>query len=269
MRNFFYRIALHFNATFPFLYSLTDILKLNIVRALYDYLIDLKAYNRLQSNVFPASFSESYPQLYDRYRDSGSLPKHYFYQDLWAAKKVYSFQVDQHFDIGSRLDGFISHCLVFTQVTMLDVRPLKHRVERLNFIQTNATNMRDIKDNSINSLSTLHAVEHFGLGRYGDPIDDKGYLKAISELKRILAYGGNLLFSVPIGRQRLMFNAHRVFNPEYIVELFTNGNKLKLIEFSIIDDNDCYVENADLRDYVDSDYCCGLFHFRKCTELNK
>lgn len=264
MNVFTYRIALHLNGTFPFLYPFIKILKLNPFRALYDYYSDLNAYNKCNSDLFPASFRESYPQLYDRYDNSGNLPKHYFYQDLWAARKVYSFQVDQHFDIGSRVDGFISHCLVFTQVTMIDIRPLNHNVEKLNFIQTNATNMLEIKDNSINSLSTLHAVEHFGLGRYGDPIDDKGYLKAMNELKRVLSYGGNLLFSVPVGRQRLMFNAHRIFDPRYIIEVFLSGtNSLQLVEFSVIDDRDLYIENANPEKYVSSDYSCGLFHFRK------
>lgn len=263
-RNFFYRVALHVYALFPFLLDFVKSKNINPCRAFYDYYKDLKTYNQSGSKLFPASFSDSFPQLYDRYQNSGSLPKHYFYQDLWAARKVYYFQTDNHFDIGSRLDGFISHCLVFTKVTMLDIRPLKYDIENLNFIQANAMDMKNIESNSISSLSTLHAVEHFGLGRYGDPIDDKGYLKAINELKRVLAYGGNLLFSVPIGRQRLMFNAHRVFNPMYISELFSSGiNSLQLVEFSVINDNNEYIENTVFEKYIDSDYSCGLFHFRK------
>ena len=69
-------------------------------------------------------------------------------------------------------------------------------------------------DGSLESLSTLHAVEHFGLGRYGDPIHPDGWRRAAEALARVLAPGGRLYFSVPIGRERLVFNAHRVFSPE-------------------------------------------------------
>ncbi len=33
----------------------------------------------------------------------------------------------------------------------------------------------------------MHVVEHVGLGRYGDPLDPDGDLKAIAELKRVTA----------------------------------------------------------------------------------
>jgi hypothetical protein len=36
----------------------------------------------------------------------------------------------------------------------------------------------------------MHVVEHIGLGRYGEPMDEQGDLKAIEELKRVLAPGG-------------------------------------------------------------------------------
>lgn len=264
IKNLLFRVALHLNAIFPFFYGILRFLKFNPIDAIYKYLKDLKNYSQYKNDIFPATFKDSYPHLYDRYENSGSFPRHYFYQDLWAAKKIYSFQVDNHFDIGSRVDGFIAHCLVFTKVTMLDIRPLVHNISNLAFQQANAMNMELIENNSIKSLSSLHAVEHFGLGRYGDPIDPEGYLKAINEMKRVLADNGNLIFAVPIGRQRLMFNAHRVFNPLYIKDLFTSGeNALSLIDFSAIDDDNVFIKNAKMEDYVNSDYSCGLFHFQK------
>ena len=47
-----------------------------------------------------------------------------------------------------------------------------------------------IKNDSIDSLSCIYALEHYGLGRYGDPIDPDGWLKGLIEMQRILTRGG-------------------------------------------------------------------------------
>lgn len=186
--------------------------------------------------------------------------RHYFLQDMWAAKKVYVSKVSRHYDVGSRLDGFIAQCLVFTEVVMLDVRPLALELSGVSFQQVDCTAMTDIADASIPSLSSLHAVEHIGLGRYGDRVDPHGYLKAIKELKRVVSQGGNLLFSVPVGRQRLEFNAHRVFDPAALVDLFDGFD---LVDFAYIDDREHLHEGASPQDARDLEYGCGLYHFSK------
>jgi hypothetical protein len=109
----------------------------------------------------------------------------------------------------------------------------------------------------------MHTVEHIGLGRYGDPLDPDGDLKAIKELIRVLAIGGNLLFVVPVGKSRVIYNAHRIYSYNQICEYFRD---LKLIEFMLIPDN--AVENGIIytasRDAVASqDYGCGCFWFQK------
>src|SRR5262249_4553832 len=89
-------------------------------------------------------------------------------------------------------------------------------------------------DDSVSSLSCMHAVEHIGLGRYGDRLDVDGDLKAMSELKRVLSPGGSLLFVVPVGKPRIMFNRHRIYAHEQIVEHF---HGLGLREFAATPDN--------------------------------
>lgn len=254
------------NGLFPFLYPLLHIFKnFNFLRGPIAYFQDLQRYKELNQKVkSPFSFQlwDSYPIYFDRYEEAGEIPRHYFHLDLWAAKKVYRSGVKTHYDIGSRLDSFISHCLVFCKVIMLDIRPLAYEVPHLDFIQSDCMNMKNIASNSLESLSTLHAFEHFGLGRYGDPIDPLGYQKAINEVKRVIKPGGNVYFATPIGRQRLEFNAHRIFDPRYIVELFKG---LELIEFSAVDDQNKFIENANMLDFVNAEYSCGLFHFQKKT----
>jgi Caenorhabditis protein of unknown function, DUF268. len=109
----------------------------------------------------------------------------------------------------------------------------------------------------------MHVIEHIGLGRYGDPLDPDGDLKAISELQRVLAPEGDLLFVVPIGKPMIVFNAHRIYSYEQIAEYFS-GFELK--EFALIPDNpsegglihDATKEQADSQTYG-----CGCFWFKK------
>ncbi len=54
---------------------------------------------------------------------------HYFHQDLWAAKKIFKRRPMTHVDIGSRVDGFVAHLLVFMPVTAVDIRYLDSNIE--------------------------------------------------------------------------------------------------------------------------------------------
>lgn len=267
MKNKIGRFALRIgNAFFPFAYSILKFIGKGLLfRGGYAYIKNIMVYRRAvraAGRDFGFGFKgiNMYPCLYDRFEQAGGVPKHYFYQDVWAARKVAKSRVDVHYDIGSRLDGFIAHCLSFCSVVMLDVRPLTINIDGLKFIQTNCMKMENISTCEIASLSSLHAIEHFGLGRYGDPIDINGHIKAIDELKRVIAVGGDLYFSVPIGKERLEFDAHRIFNPNTIIALFTG---LELIEFSVVDDCNKFHENANPSMYENANYSCGLFHFRK------
>jgi len=104
--------------------------------------------------------------------------------------------------------------------------------------QANLTSL-PFENNSIESLSCMHTVEHIGLGRYGDKLDPNGDLKAIKELKRVLSVNGNLLFVVPIGKPKIMFNAHRIYSYNQIINYF---NELKLKEFSLVTDSGKFIQ---------------------------
>ena len=79
----------------------------------------------------------------------------------------------------------------------------------------------------------MHVVEHIGLGRYGDPLDATGDLKAMKELARVVAPGGTLLLVCPVGRPRVVFNAHRIYSVEQISASFP---EFALAEFALISD---------------------------------
>lgn len=113
-------------------------------------------------------------------------------------------------------------------------------------------------DGTVSSLSCLHVIEHIGLGRYGDPMDADGSLRACAELQRVLAPDGRLYLSVPVGRERVCFNAHRVFSPQSIVDSLPS---LQLLGFSLIRDDAVFVVDASFAMAREQEYGCGLFEF--------
>ena len=263
MRKIIRFLGLQINGLFPWLYPFIDQVSkpIFLLGPLY-FFLDFFKYSKLAhgKNVFMPKILDFYPIYFDRFAEAGIVPKHYFFQDIWASRIIFELGVKKHYDVGSRLDGFISHCLSFCEVTMLDVRPLPITVSGLTFLQTDCTKMTKLKSGSLSSISSLHAIEHFGLGRYGAPIDPDGYRKAISEIQRVVKSNGDIIFACPIGRERLEFNAHRVFNPKSIMTLF---KQCKLIEFSAVDDNNRFINNADIKAFDKAEFSCGLFHFKK------
>lgn len=160
-----------------------------------------------------------YPQLKDKIATT-PLDPIYFYQDTWAAQKIFALKPAHHYDIGSSAKT-IALISQFVPTTMIDIRPLDLKLDNLYFKKGSILNL-PFEDNSIKSISSLCVVEHIGLGRYGDPIDVFGSEKAIKELIRVTSPGGSILFSVPVGNaNKVFFNAHRVFEREYIISLFS------------------------------------------------
>lgn len=221
------------------------------------YIWDMCKYSRMDG-AEPIRLRNTYPCLFDR-TSKTSVDSHYFYQHVWAFEKICNLKPEFHVDVGSSAD-FVGLLSVVTNVHFVDIRPLD--VSNMPNIESVKGSILDLpyEDNSLESISSLHVAEHIGLGRYGDSLDPLGTRKAAAELSRCLARGGNLFFSVPVGKPRLCFNAHRVHLPEQVLRYFKG---LELVEFSGTDDNKTFMRNIDANTLEDSRYACGFFWFRK------
>jgi SAM-dependent methyltransferase len=224
----------------------------------------LKRQNRKAGNPWRIRFTM--PCLSDRYESSGSTRGHYFYQDLLVARRVFERCPERHIDVGSRVDGFVAHVASFREVEVFDIRPLSVAIPSIVFRQADLMNMPAEFAECCDSLSCLHAIEHFGLGRYGDPIDLNGHVKGFNNLGRLLKPLGMLYFSVPIGPERIDFNANRVFAVQTILELASED--FELASFSYVDDEGQLFENAsvsspDMQNNFGCQYGCGIFEWRK------
>lgn len=203
-----------------------------------------------------------FPIVTDFSDSAGIASGHYFHQDLLVSQYIFIDKPKRHLDVGSRIDGFVAHVASFREVEVLDIRELK---------ETNHSNikfkkfdlMNEVPENYTDSLSCLHTIEHFGLGRYGDPIDPKGYLRGFNNLINMLSPGGKLYISFPIGkRNEVHFNAHRVFHPSDIF-LWAPG-KLDLIGFDYVDDSgDLHKDKAREVQDTSVNYGCGIYSFQK------
>ena len=178
----------------------------------------------------------------------------YFFQDCWLAKKIVENKPAHHYDVASNAKsiGLISQ---FVPVTMIDIRPIELKLDRLHFIKGSLLEL-PFPDNSIESISSICVVEHIGLGRYGDPLDSFGSEKAIRELLRVSKPGGNIYITVPVDSEnKICFNAHRTFTPDYIKALFANC-ELK---------EERYIYGTEMTEnyFPEKGFGTGLYGFRK------
>jgi hypothetical protein len=214
----------------------------------------------------PFTFAELNPYPHEKKQQSGTAKGHYFHQDLLVARRIHESDPEKHVDIGSRVDGFVAHVATFRNIEVLDIRPLDSNIRNIQFRQADLISLPPAVTGYCDSLSCLHAIEHFGLGRYGDPIDFEGHVKGLNNLYTILKTGGTLYLSCPIGPQRIEFNAHRVFSLKYLLSLFEG--KFRIRTFSFVDDRGDLHEDVSLtEDRLTTNcgchYGCGIFEMEK------
>jgi hypothetical protein len=220
------------------------------------YVLDWIAFRRQQGGM-TASWRDTFPRLGDRLPKTPFDP-HYFFQGNWLARRLALNPPMRHVDIGSSVltIGVLS---AHVPVIFVDYRPLEAPQSGLIPVGGDIVRL-PFADASLASVSCLHVIEHIGLGRYGDLLDAKGAYRAATELQRVLAPRGRLYLSTPIGRERVCFNAHRVFSVATIVEMFS---QLRLVEFSYVDDGGRLHQDASPNSVLSLEYGCGLFEFGK------
>ncbi len=220
------------------------------------YFKDIFVFKKADSHNL-VKWIDTHPCLTDRSKTT-PFDAHYFYQGAWLARKLSDLRPKCHVDVGSSV-MMLSVLSAAVKTVYVDFRPLQVSIPGIVSVGANITNL-PFMDNSISSLSSLHSIEHIGLGRYGDLIDPNGSKDSAQELERVLMVGGLLYLSLPVGRERVCFNAHRVFAPQSVINFFTS---MKLIEFSCVSDSGQYKINEDIHTARLNEYACGMYVFEK------
>ena len=215
-------------------------------------------YNLNQINRrFVLNWKNRYPILEEK-TSTTSFDAHYIYHTAWAARLLQENNITQHVDISSST-YFASIISAFIPVKFFNYRLTELNLSNLETGRADLLKLQ-FEDNSLASLSCMHVVEHIGLGRYGDPLNPDGDIIAIRGLSRVVKPGGLLLFVVPVGKPKICFNAHRIYDPQKVLTYFS---PMELCEFS------CVLDTGEFRRKVDpsicdiQNYACGMYYLRK------
>jgi hypothetical protein len=206
------------------------------------------------------------PCLYDRFAKGGVTKSEYFWQYLLVDRWVFEANPKKHVDVGSRVDGFVAHVASYREIEVLDIRPITTQLPGVKFLQSDLMNPIPEMEGYCDSLSCLHALEHFGLGRYGDSIDPKGFERGIVNMAKLLRASGRFYLSVPIGVHRVEFNANRVFDPRLILSI-ARQNRLNCETLTVVRDGAVQTVfpagDSALNRLANDDYSLGIFTFSK------
>ena len=149
--------------------------------------------------------------------DRGLHPENFVdYECVFAAGHIGRVNPGKILDVGS-YRHFILGLLAHFPITTVDVRR-RHAISPNETVITGDAKKLNLPDDSFDLVLSLCAVEHFGLGRYGDEIDASADQKALLEMARVLKPGGYLVFTTTITRAQpsIAFNAHRIYNHEML-----------------------------------------------------
>ncbi len=207
-----------------------------------------------ESQRATSEYSASFPSGHDLrvYRDiggaAGVMRGHYFHQDLLVAQDIFRRNPRHHIDVGSRIDGFVAHVASFREITVYDIRPpLAPDVTRITFERADVSAADFSPHQTADSVSCLHALEHFGLGRYGDLIDFDGWRKGLLGLRKLVQPGGTLYLSLPTSeKQRVEFNAQRIFSIPFTLSVIEPNFRVERLDF--VDDSGDLHLNQDAYD---------------------
>ena len=205
-------------------------------------------------------WEDAKPCLDDR-TDRCGFDRHYVYHTGWAARVLAQTRPAKHVDVSSTV-YFASIASAFVPVDYYEYRPVDLSLPGLRAGTADLLSL-PFADASVASISCMHVIEHVGLGRYGDPLDADGDLKAIAELRRVVARDGSILFVVPVGRPRVVFNAHRIYGFDQVLDYFEGFD---LEQFALIPDgrfNRGLVMNPDMDFVAEQNYGCGCFWLRR------
>ena len=225
------------------------------------YLQDLKSFQSLGGNVDKWSI-----HLHEDGDFAGDASGHYFWQDLVVAQWVLTQKKNLVADIGSRLDGYVSHVASSQKVFVIDIRPIKKAIPNVEFIKDDILNYKSKKRFEI--VTSLHTLEHIGLGRYGDPIDPIGHIKSFSALAKMTLPKGQLVVSFPIDSQtRVEFNGQRMVGYQEPLK-WAKENNLKFVKFICLrsDDDLVYCKSiSSLAKFSVEPGALGIYFFKKMS----
>lgn len=172
----------------------------------------------IEYNYLDATYPDNWPLIYtdaeiDYFFEKIKRQDYFIYgmTDVWMWEAIgkYPIRGKSVVNMGSLTPWYESNCLYFgANSTTIDYNRIitaTSRIRTMTVAEWNATRP------SFDIAWSISSFEHDGLGMYGDPLDPDGDLKAMKNMKNIVRPGGLLFLSVPVGRDKILFNNARIY----------------------------------------------------------
>ena len=224
----------------------------------------VEQYNRQLAELREASLAFDVSEAF-RY-DVGVHPESYVdLQCEFAARALARNRPAEILDVGS-YRHFVLGLLASYPVTTLDVRSRKPSCHN-EIVLTGDAKQLDLPSSSFDAVVSLCAIEHFGLGRYGDEFDIDADKKGVREMIRVLKPGGSLIFTTSITRgvPSIAFNAHKDYDYA-MIEAFCGGLSLEEDRALRRKDGGSFCSLAEVRT-VGWDVYCGCWRKQRYSNL--
>jgi hypothetical protein len=88
------------------------------------------------------------------------------------------------------------------------------------------------------AIISYSSIEHSGLGRYGDPLNPNGDIETMEQIYKSLNEGGLCFIGIPVGKDCLVWNAHRIYGEIRLKLLYLD--KFKEVEWVGVNKNYIY-----------------------------
>lgn len=163
----------------------------------------------------PASFYAK--KAIDIYIESIKRKETFYYgeTDIWLyqALEKYPIHGKDVAIIGSTIPWYESVIIAYGgRPTTIEYNKIVTDDDRFTPITVAEFNQNPRKFDVILSISS---IEHDGLGRYGDPVNPTADLESMAIAKeKLLKEDGAMILAVPVGRDCLYWNAHRVYGQQ-------------------------------------------------------
>lgn len=113
---------------------------------------------------------------------------------------------------------------------VIEYNPIKSEDQRVTYMTPEQFKKNPKKFDLLLSISS---VNHDGLGRYGDTLNPNGDLESMKNFQTMLNPNGKLLLAIPVGPDKLYWNAHRVYGPLRLKMLLKGWKVDKYYGFNI------------------------------------
>ena len=148
---------------------------------------------------------------------------------LYGALEQYPIRDLEVVIVGSEMPWYECICSEYGgRVTTIEYRQVDCRIPGINVLRPEEFARSPQRFDIALSISS---IEHDGLGRYGDPISPRGDLRAMQDMRQLLRPGGLLFLAVPVGRDALVWNAHRIYGPKRLPRLLEGWEQVAAFGF--------------------------------------